>query len=145
MQMRARLIQSLPRVTHTRDAFAAMNCLAGAHRDVAEMPVETVIGRSIPHMLDNNIASVVRVTSDVIGVHYFTVRDRAHCIESLPSPIAMQRFDIDAFVKSRVNQPGPSLDGVAHETIATAFPWPRFLAPKLAFDILVEFRAATPK
>ena len=57
--MRPRLIQSFARVTHARDALAAIDALANLHHDLAQMTVKAEVGRPIPTMFDDNVAAVI--------------------------------------------------------------------------------------
>src|SRR5262249_9804569 len=54
--------------------------------------------------------------------------------------VPAQRTDIDSFVKARVNNPGLCFYRIADETILAAFPRIRFLAVKIALDVLIKIR-----
>ena len=56
--------------------------------------------------------------------------------------IAPQRFNVDAFMKSRVNNSGAGFERVAHKTVPATFPRRRFFSSVVAIDVLVEIRAA---
>jgi hypothetical protein len=66
--------------------------------------------------------------------------DGAHRVERLAAGVALKRLDVDSFVKTRVNDPGGSLDWIADESVAPAFPRRGFFAVIIAFDILVKGR-----
>src|SRR4030081_1795282 len=109
------------------------------------MSVEAVIGRAVPSVLDYDVSSVVLITRHRIRVHDLSVCDGAHFIELFALGVALQRPNVDAFMKARVNNSSGGLDRIAHETVLAAFPRGRFHAVINALDVLVKGRAVAAK
>jgi hypothetical protein len=65
-------------------------------------------------------------------------RDRAYLIERFASLIALQRPDVDAFVKPSVNNSGRRFDRIADESILTAFLRRRFHPLVVGIDVLIN-------
>src|SRR5205085_10555875 len=99
-------IDSHSGVTHHRDVLTAMDNVARADVDLAEVSVQTVIRRTSPVVLDHDVSPVVRMTGHQTRVDNFAVGDRAHLVERLAALIAVDRANVDPFVKTRVNNPG---------------------------------------
>ena len=78
-------------------------------------------------------------------MHDFSVRDGAHFIERFALGVALQRPNVDAFMKARVNNSSGGLDRIAHETVLAAFPRGRFHAVINALDVLVKGRTVAAK
>src|SRR5215813_14065343 len=96
-------------------------------------------------MLNDDVFAVVRVTGNRIGVYHFSISDGVHLIKGFTMLVAVERSNIDAFMKTRVNSASCCLGWIAHKTVLTAFPWSRSYSFKIAFDVLVERGAATRK
>ena len=122
VKMRARLIEAGAGVTHHRDMFAPLHGLPNVHVDLAEMTVQTVIGRTIPAMLDYDVFPIVGVGRHEIGVNDSARTDRAYFVEWFSVYVAMQAADVDSFMKPRINNARRCLDWIAYETVLAAFP-----------------------
>ena len=96
-------------------------------------------------MLDHNVIPVVGISRNEVHVHNFAIGNGAHFVKRFAARVALQRPNVDPFVKSRVNNSFRRLNRIAHETVLAAFPRRRFHAFVIALDGLVERRAAAAK
>src|ERR1700720_4081241 len=110
-------------VTHYANTLSALDGLAGAHIDCAEVGVQTIIGRAIPIMLDHDVFAVVGRAWHQADMNHFAFTDRVDFVQRLPLFVAVQTTNVDSFVKPRVNNPGRRFHGIAHKSVLTAFPW----------------------
>ena len=78
-------------------------------------------------------------------MHDLAVCDRAHFIERLALCISMERANVDSLMKPCVNNSGPGLDRIPHESVLSAFPGRGFHAFVIALDILIERGAPAVK
>src|SRR5690348_6232123 len=110
-------------VTHDGDMLSTLHRVADVDVDFTEMPVQTVIRRTVPDVLDHNVLAVIRVAGDKTGVDNFSIRNRANFVPRLAVFIAIHRSDIDAFMKTRVDNSLPGRLGIADKSVLPAFPW----------------------
>jgi hypothetical protein len=73
-----------------------------------------------------------------IRVHDFAVGDRTNLIERFAVCVSMHRFDVDSFMKARVNCASRCLGGVAHKTVSATFPRRGFHAFVIALYVLIK-------
>src|ERR1043165_6385955 len=98
MEVRPRLVDSNAGLTHHGDVLTSLNRLPGMDVDLAEMPVKTEIGRTIPAMLNHNVPSVVGTACRLAGVNHFSSRDRADVVQRVIPGVAIQAPNVDPFM-----------------------------------------------
>src|SRR5436190_14768649 len=96
-------------------------------------------------MLDYNVFAVVRVSGHEVCVHDFAVRDGSHLIQRLAASIALQRANVDSFMKTRVGKALSRLHRIANESVLAALPRRGFHAFVNAFYILIKLWAGAAK
>src|SRR5438105_1958435 len=145
VQMGSRLVYAFAGVTHARNPFPAADPLAAADVNLTKVSVEAVIRGAIPEVLNHDIAPIIGIARHLIGVHHLSVRNRPDFVHWLAPRVAMKTFNIDAFVKSRVDYSFRSPDRIADEPVTPAFPWGRFHPLIVALDVLVKIRTTPAK
>ena len=145
MDMGSCLVQSFAGMSHHAELIALLHVLPVPDDDGAEMAIKAVVFTPVKPMLDHHVSSVVRIARDLIGMDHHAGRNRAHRIEGLAVRVPLERADVDAFVKTRVDDPGRCLDRIPDEAVAAAFPWRRFFAVIIALNILIECRPIAAK
>src|SRR5438477_8905315 len=121
--MGPRLVYSFAGVTHACDPVPAADALAVADANLTEVSVEAVIGGTIPEVLDHDVAPVIGIARHLVGVHDLSVRNRSDFVQWLTPRVVLKTFNIDAFVKSRVDNSFRRPDRIADEPVTPAFPW----------------------
>ena len=121
--MSSRLVYCFAAITHACDPLAAADPLAVADGNFTEVPVEAVIRGTIPQVLNHDISSVIGIARYLVSVHHLPLRNRSDFIQGLTPRVPMKTFNIDAFVKSRVDNSIHRLNGIADESVAPPFPW----------------------
>src|SRR4051812_19390133 len=122
MDVRARLVQTFPGVTHHAELVPLLDMLAGTHHDRTEMAVKAVVFAPVEPMLDHDVTPVVRPSRRLAGVHDHARRNSAHGIERLSAGVALEGLDVDSFVQAGVDDSGRSLGWIADKAVAAAFP-----------------------
>ncbi len=105
------------------------------------MSVEAVIVAAVPAVFHHDILAVVGKARHQVRVHDQAGRDRTHRIERFAARVALQRPNVDAFMKASVNNSSRRLGRIAHESILAAFPRRRFHSLVVALDVLVKLGA----
>src|SRR5215467_1342926 len=106
MQMGALAVYARSRVTHDCDSLSTSNCFSRLHRDRAKVSVQTVIVRPPPAVFDHDVFSIIRVAGHWVDVHDISICDGAYLIERFAVCVAMNRPNIDAFMKTGVKDAG---------------------------------------
>src|ERR1051325_5724162 len=102
------------------------------------MAVETVVIGAVPAMFHHDILAVIGKARDQVCVDDRARGNGAHRIERFALLIALERADVDAFMKASVNNPSRRLDRIADESILTALPRCRLNPFEVALDILIK-------
>ena len=123
---------------HHSKLIVRLHALPNVDLDRAQMPVEAVVIAAIPSVFHHDVPAVVGKSCHQVRVDDHPGGDRAHRIERFASLIALQRADVDSFMKTRVNNSGGRLDRIAHESILATFPGRRFYPFVVALNVLVE-------
>ena len=138
MNVRAFAVEAHAGVTHYRNRFAFVHFFSRMNPHDAEVPVQTVVARSIPPVLDYDVAAVVGIPRDGIHMHDPARSDGMNFIGRFALGVALQGPDVHPFVKTGVDQTGRCLDRVAHEAVLPAFPWRGLFSFVIAFYILIK-------
>src|ERR1041385_4788683 len=145
MHMGALAIDANSGVAHDRDVLTTLHSVSGVDVDLAQMSVQTVVRRTVPTMVDDDVLAVIRIIGDRIRVNDFAVANRAYFIERFAVRIAVDRFNVDSFVESRVNSSGGRRLRIANKAVLAAFPRIRFRAVIIALDVLIKLGASAVK
>ena len=73
-------------------------------------------------MLNDDVFSIVRVAGNRVNVHHFSIGDGVYFIERLTVRVAMQWANIDAFVKTGINNAARCVGWITDKTVLTSFP-----------------------
>jgi len=103
VHMGALAINAIAGVPHDAELIPLLDVLSGVHGDRAQVAIEAVVFATIESMFDHDIPAVIRIARRLAGVHHHARGNRPDGIGRLAAGVALERFDIDAFVQPRVN------------------------------------------
>jgi hypothetical protein len=108
-----------------------------------EVGVERVEGALAPVVLEDDVAPVIAMRSGLRDVNHAARCNGEDVVEGFAFGITMQRFDVEALMKTGVGDLAADAPWVAHKTKLPAFPRRGSLSFKGAVHELVKLRAST--
>ena len=98
-----------------------------AHQHVTRVQLQRA-GQLVNHLVHRPLTGRIteptkRAPRHLVGVHDLSVRNRSDFVQWLTPRVVLKTFNIDAFVKSRVDNSFRRPDRIADEPVTPAFPW----------------------
>jgi hypothetical protein len=125
-------------VTEATEGVAGFDWIANFDGGGVEVGVEGVEGALTPVVFEDDVAAVVAVGGDFGDMDDTARADSEDVVEGFAFGVAIDGFDVEAFVKAGVADLSADAAGVADEAEFAAFPGGGGLAFEGAVDELVE-------
>src|ERR1051326_1911033 len=138
MKVRAFPIYPDSGVPHDGDRLLAFHRFAGVYADGTQMCVQAVVTAAVPSVLDHDVFPIIWVAGHEIGVHDFSIGNRANFIKWVAVGVAMQRTNINSFMEAGVDDACRRLLRIATAAVLAALPRARFHAFIIAIHVLVK-------
>src|SRR6266550_783280 len=96
-------------------------------------------------VLNDDIFAVIRVARHQVGVDNSAISNSSHLIQRFTVRVALERANVDSFVKPGKNHAFTRFYRVTNEAVLTAFPRRGLHAFVDALDILIKLRSTASK
>ena len=138
VEVGAAFVDAGPGVAEATEGLAGFDGIADFDGGGVEMGVEGVEGAFTPVVFEDDVAAVVAVGGDFGDMDDTAGADGEDVVEWFAFGVAVEGFDVEAFVEASVADLSADAAGVADEAEFAAFPGSGGLAFEGAVDELVE-------
>src|SRR6476620_2758141 len=102
------------------------------------MRIETVVGAAAEQVFDDDVPAIVRTARNIVDVIHFACGNRVNDIQRFAARVALQRANVDPFMKSGLQNGDTESARIADESVLPAFPGSADYTLEIPFDVLIK-------